>query len=316
MPQLIDKDSRHGVWQFVSNALTKGVPVALLWVVESHGSSPGRRGFHMAATVDACTGTIGGGIMEHKLVELSRAMLSQGETEFILKTQFHDKEHPIDQSGMICSGMQRVVIVPLNAQHLTLVRALQSGGTLEITPLTISAISHAAESVFVYKDDTEWHYRELIGSVPALYIIGGGHVSLALSELMSRLGFAVYVYDDRPQLNTFETNLFAVEKTITTYETIGAVLPADGQDYVVIMTIGYRNDKIVLKQIIDRNFRYLGMLGSVEKVRILFDELREEGIPQSLLDRVHAPIGLPIASRTAYEIAVSIAAEIIREKNK
>jgi xanthine dehydrogenase accessory factor len=81
------------------------------------------------------------------------------------------------------------------------------------------------------------------------------------------------------------------------------------------VSFGYRTDEIVLRQLIRRSFKYLGMLGSAEKVRTMFTAMRADGFTDSELARVHAPIGLPIHSRTPPEIAVSIAAQIIGVKN-
>ena len=82
------------------------------------------------------------------------------------------------------------------------------------------------------------------------------------------------------------------------------------------MTLGYRTDKIVLQQLLKKDFYYLGMMGSDHKIETLFNELRSQGIPDSSLKKVFTPVGVNIYSKTAPEIAVSIAAEIIREKNR
>jgi len=64
------------IWRFIKDKLEKDIPVVLLYVLDSKGSSPGRQGFKMAVTNDGeISGTIGGGIMEHKLVELSKSAL-------------------------------------------------------------------------------------------------------------------------------------------------------------------------------------------------------------------------------------------------
>jgi xanthine dehydrogenase accessory factor len=133
--------------------------------------------------------------------------------------------------------------------------------------------------------------------------------------MMSMLGFYVIVYDDRAGLNTLSANRFAQETHVVQYESIGNVIQANPFDYVAIMTIGYRSDKIVLRQLVEKSFFYLGMLGSAQKVSVVLEELRNEGIPEELLSHIHAPIGLNIGSQTACEIAISIAAEIIKRKN-
>src|SRR4051812_2385238 len=92
------------LWKFIAGRLQTSVPVMLLCVVESFGSSPGRRGFKMAVTADDMIGSIGGGIMEHKFVELAKEKLKSPSFDTILKRQQHNKNAVKDQSGMICSG--------------------------------------------------------------------------------------------------------------------------------------------------------------------------------------------------------------------
>ncbi len=92
-------------------------------------------------------------------------------------------------------------------------------------------------------------------------------------------------------------------------------LPADPDLFVVLASFGYRTDDQVLRQLIRHRYGYIGMLGSAEKVRVMFEAMRAEGFTDEELARVHAPIGLPIRSRTPEEIAVSIAAQVILVKN-
>ena len=102
------------VWEFINDKLSAGVNVMLLYVLDSEGSSPGRKGFKMAVTADGdLSGTIGGGIMEFKLVEKAMSLLQSGVADIELIEQFHDKVHVKDQSGMICSGSQVNVLIPL-----------------------------------------------------------------------------------------------------------------------------------------------------------------------------------------------------------
>ena len=89
--------------------------------------------------------------------------------------------------------------------------------------------------------------------------------------------------------------------------------------YLVIACRGHLEDQSVLEQAIKTPAGYIGMIGSKKKVKTVFSNLKAAGIPQETLDRIHAPIGLPIATETPEEIAVSIMAEIIdvrRQKAK
>lgn len=307
------------VWEFIHEKLYDGIKVMLLYVLESEGSSPGRQGFKMALAEDGTySGTIGGGIMEFKFVEKAKTLLQQNENKVLLQKQYHDKAHENNQSGMICSGSQLNAFIPLSPKNKRTVSNIftRKGKTIQLSPAGISAIQVKAKGL-QYKTDEDWLYTEAIGEQPVIHIIGGGHVGLALSELMSFLGFFIKVYDDRPGLKTLWQNNFVDEKIIIPgYEQLHDFFTATENDFVVIMTVGYRTDKIVLKQLTGRHFFYLGLLGSSHKIEILFKELREENVSQKWLDTIFSPIGVAIDSKTTKEIAVSIAAEIIREKNK
>lgn len=311
------------VWKFISGKLATAQDVMLLYVVESEGSSPGRAGFRMAVAADeTICGTIGGGIMEHKLVEKAKAMLKSGQKELLLMRQHHNKESMEDRSGMICLGSQLIAFIPLTqADEKTVETILQQGPyTIQLSPNGLStheSVPADKNHIFQYNSENDWLYIEKINQQPVIHIIGGGHVSLALSELMCFLGFYSKVYDDRHELNTILQNFFANEKIIVpAYEQLGEYMKDCEKDYAVIMTVGYRTDKIVLKELLKKEFYYLGMMGSEHKIETLMSELRSEGVPEESLKKVFTPIGVNIYSKTTPEIAVSIAAEIIREKNK
>jgi xanthine dehydrogenase accessory factor len=310
-------------WKFIDNKLSANINVMLLYVLASDGSSPGRKGFKMAvAADDELCGTIGGGIMEFKLVEKARSLLDSGVKEINLIEQFHDKTHDKNQSGMICSGSQINVLIPLNpsSSKTTITKIMEAqkqneNKTIHLSPAGIKITDEIAEG-FNYTTETDWNYTEALNQKPVLHIIGGGHVGLALSELMHFLGFYIKLYDDRNELNTIEQNLFADEKYFIDYNTIGDNMTINENDFIVIMTIGYRTDKLVLQQLLNQDCLYLGLLGSEKKNEKLFFELKAEGAASDKLDKVFGPVGLNIFSKTTREIAISIAAQIILIKNK
>ena len=316
------------IWRFITHKLEEEIPVVLLYVLDSKGSSPGRQGFKMAVANDGeISGTIGGGIMEHKLVEQARSILQNGAKKIILKPQFHNKLESKNRSGMICSGNQFVALIPLDQNHKKTVGKIVSisenigNGYLRIDPSGFSfsekiELKPDSEKKFTYQNEENWIYAEKIKPAEVVHIIGGGHVGLALSEAMNFLGFYVKIYDDRSELNTLQQNRFALEKIIIDYEKINEQMYFNSNDFVVIMTFGYRTDKVILKQLYDKNFAYIGMMGSVAKVNQLFQELEIEGISSKHLSHIKAPIGINISSKTTSEIAISVAAEIIKEKNK
>ena len=311
------------VWKFISVKLAAAQAVMLLYVLDSEGSSPGRSGFKMAIAADGTIcGTIGGGIMEHKLAEKAKAMLQKNEMEVLLMRQYHDKQHTTDQSGMICLGNQFNAFIPVTQADAKAIETILQEGpyTIQLSPNGLSiheSIPADKNHSLQFKSNQDWLYIEKINQRPVIHIIGGGHVSLALSELMCFLGFYSKVYDDRPELNTILQNFFANEKIMVTgYEQLGEYIIDCKNDYAVIMTVGYRTDKIALQQLLKKEFYYLGMMGSEHKIETLMNELKAEGVPDEALKKVFTPIGVNIFSKTTPEIAVSIAAEIIREKNK
>lgn len=264
-------------------------------------------------------GSIGGGIMEHKLVEKARALLGQGTTRVSTMWQHHNKTQASDRSGMICSGSQRIAFVPLTQQHLPLLETILEEKTplwLKVTENGLSLTDAGPEGIVLTAHDAgRWQYLEPLQRQPVAHIFGAGHVGLALSEILHFLGFYVKIYDDREGLNTLEQNHFADEKHVVTYDRIDDFLRSDPVDYAIIMTIGYRNDQLLLRQLAQRPWKYIGMLGSAAKIETLKTEMAEEGFDEVYWKGVSAPIGLPISSKTPQEIAVSIAAEIIRVKN-
>ena len=121
------------VWKKILACLQSEIPVMLLYVVDSRGSSPGRRGFFMAVPAEGnMEGSIGGGIMEHKFVELAKDILRSGNHSFssMVKKQVHDKSAARDQSGMICSGERTVLLYMVKDQDLI---AISSGVSLLIS---------------------------------------------------------------------------------------------------------------------------------------------------------------------------------------
>ncbi len=312
------------LWQFILSQVKKGTPTILLCVMESHGSSPGRRGFKMVVTHEKIVGSIGGGMMEYKFVELAKEMLANDFKPFSLKKQIHSKSAKINQSGMICSGEQTIYLSLIKSTDIDSIEAMITSlemnqqGTLHIDPSGISfgIIPMKDDFHFEMKDDEQWKYYEKTGFKNKLYIVGGGHCSLALSELMSKMDFNITVFDDRPGLNTMVENDFVQSKYfVKDYKEIQALIISGDNVYVVIMTQGYRSDNIALQSIIKKEFKYIGVLGSKSKMKELFHDWRKAGIPEKILQKIYSPIGIDIRSQTPMEIAVSIAAEIIKEKN-
>jgi xanthine dehydrogenase accessory factor len=311
------------VWRFILERLQRRQRVALLLVADSKGHAPGKTGFKMAISADGrLCGTIGGGAIEHDAVEEARAILRQRHPRACVALKVHEPQHP-QTSGMICGGQQVVVTYPCRAQDRPATEALLEGlalgtaGTLTLTArgLRVEASRAQTRSFRFSRSAASWRFTEHVPAPDTIYIIGGGHVGLALSRVMATLDFRVVVIDERSRLDTLAKNRFAHEKRVLPFGEVGRAIPEGRRSYAVIMTPGHRSDDAALRPLVRKRLRYLGVLGSPRKARQLLDQLRAEGCPPEYLARVRTPVGLPIASHTAAEIAISIAAEIIQVRN-
>jgi xanthine dehydrogenase accessory factor len=308
-------------WKSTYNSLKNNEKVVLMVVVESIGSSPGRQGFKMFVAPDnTFLGTIGGGVMEFAFVEDAKKMLQNNALSNIyLKRQIHRGSKP-ESSGMICSGEQTVAFIPLHNKDLPFLEQLltDSKGVLNLSPKGFSyEVSKKLDSKFEFNktDDKHWLYKEQIQQKSKLYVVGAGHVGAATATLCQQVGFEVVLYDNRKGLNTFEAVKDIAQKQIIDYKNIADYIEEGSHVYVAIMTHGYKDDKIILKPLLDKEFKFLGVLGSRVKIKIMFKTLLAEGFSKAALDAIHAPLGLFIKSETPQEIAVSIAAQLIKVKN-
>lgn len=313
----------HHFWHQIESEIEQNQQVMVMYVLESIGSSPGRQGFKMLVSSSGLIhGSIGGGMMEHKLVELCKGLLINHPEQPFIKRQVHKADIAAERSGMICSGEQTVAFYFLDKKSKSVIAALaRSTDPADVLILNETGISLEkrgqvkAQYLFDLSNNQKWSLTEKMNFKQVLYILGGGHVSLALSKLASLVGFSVTVFDDRKNLNTVERNDSANFVFVPDYEKIHDYIDGNQDTYLVIMTFGYRSDKVLLQQLVNNDFKYLGMIGSQKKVDQLFSEMQSEGFPKSKLAKVRSPIGLPILSKTPEEIAISILAEMIRVKN-
>lgn len=147
-----------------------------------------------------------------------------------------------------------------------------------------------------------------------LIICGGGHVSLALAHIASILDFEIAVIDDRPEFADAER--FPMAQTVLCRPFLEALdaLGSRPTDYYVIVTRGHAFDRDCLAHILRGEYAYAGMIGSRIKIKAVMDHLRAEGFSSETLEGVHTPIGIPLGGQSPAEVAVSIVAELVRER--
>ena len=150
-----------------------------------------------------------------------------------------------------------------------------------------------------------------------LFVFGCGHIAVPVCKLGALCGFAVTVYDDRPEFASKDRFPEAAEVICDSFDHITSRLTITPFDYVVIVTRGHRFDDKCLRTVLAGELpAYLGMIGSRRRTSVQLQTLRDEGVDPARIARVNTPIGLDIGAVTPEEIAVSIISEVIAFRRK
>jgi len=313
------------LWDFIHHNLLKNNAVILIAVVNHETGSPGKEGFKMAVSSNGdFTGSIGGGVMEYNALRECKCFFKNKTSVRKVEKLYHNRKSTSNISGLICAGSQTNFTISFEKRDLKLIEnilefiKLYKPGKIQFSSDGIKILRvKKNDSVYFYNfiKDSNWKYEEIIGLKNYVYIIGGGHVGLAVSKVMSMLDFFVTIYDDRKNLLMLKQSTFANKIITGSFKKTGSKIKEGNQTYIVIVTKSYISDKESLISVLNKNVRYIGIMGTKVKIKKIFNDVVKEGIKKEQLKKVNAPIGIDINSDTPEEIAVSIAAEIIRIKN-
>ncbi len=155
------------------------------------------------------------------------------------------------------------------------------------------------------------YFVEAYTTPPTLVLAGGGHVSKAISNIASTLGFRIFVIDDREEFSNPDRFPEAEQTVVSEYGSAFEKLPIGTNSFVVIATRGHRYDTSATAAAMRTPASYVGLLGSKRKTILIFEELFAEGFTMEQVKSVRSPIGLDISARTPEEIALSIMSEIV-----
>ena len=314
-------------WEQVGGHLERGGRVFVACVANIAG--PGTAGAKLLVAEGGDPfGTVGGGMMEHRLVEQARELLRSGGAQPEKHTLVHSDSADGERSGLVCEGSQtNVFCVLAGDRDRATVRAIgaavrddrpawmvMDGAGLRLTERE----PDFSRPAFALTGEGEhWRYEEDLLNRRRLAVIGGGHCAVALAEAMARLGYRTQIFDTRTEVVTHD-RAAAVGTVIyvADYVEAGPLIVWPELTAVVVMTADYLTDVRALLGTADLPFPFVGLMGGRRKIARIFSQLREEGVPQEALEQVHAPVGLNIGSDTPEEIAVSVAAQILRERNR
>ena len=318
-------------------------------ILASSGSTPRGAGSCMLVLCDgSIRGTVGGGSLEGGIIKAASDIMREKRTRSITVSLDGDDPNAPD---VICGGMATVLIDyidPSHAGHLVFFKALLNAlnanakawiltappapgssavrhqcllfpsgppiGADGLDPAVIKAIESRVGSYDAFtKLDYFDVYLHNIGTDGVAYIFGAGHCGEKLAPILSGIGFGVVVIDDRAEFaNTVRfpaaDEIIVPDSTDIPFATV----KFSGDSYIVIITRGHAHDEIVLRGALRTPAAYIGMIGSRKKRETVYERLLADGYTQNDISRVHSPIGLEIGAETPEEIAVSIAAEMIK----
>lgn len=295
-------------------------PMVLVTIIDTKGSAPRHTGSKMlVGSGGILEGTVGGGKGEYNGVCEALEILKHKAFTLMDVARLGDDPRA---SLMICGGINRMMLQYLEGAtrdaYLGALERLEAGHEALVRTDLDTGISVLLDGERAEEGEGDGEGNVFVDRMAPpdnLLILGGGYVGAALYELGVFLGFEVSVFDDREEFVTRER--FPMAETLAWGhfpDLIGKHVFNDNT-HVAIVTRGHLEDAACLKACIRRPNRYLGLIGSRRKVRLLMEEMREDGYGEEELGRVHAPIGLDIGAETPEEIAVSVLAEIIGEKH-
>ncbi|HUG90442.1 MAG TPA: XdhC family protein [Planctomycetaceae bacterium] len=334
----------------LQDALRHGQPVAWTCLVETRGSTPQKAGAAMLVFADGSqSGTLGGGCVEAEVKRRALRRLDAGERE--IHTFNLDSDYGWDD-GLICGGRMTMLVDPVrpgeDATYFeTLARFIADGlACTEAIVFDAGKAGGSAGDRFLFDDAGTLAARRAAGDPPAsvrehlkplaerprawvsggvsylprlrrcrLVIVGAGHVGQKVAALAAEADFDVWVVDDREQYCNPDRFPHARRLVVAPIDAALSGLEIDGDAYCIIVTRGHNHDEEALYHLAETPARYVGLIGSRRKIKLIFEDLLGEGIRREALARVHAPLGLDIGSQTVPEIAISIVAELIAHRN-
>ena len=151
---------------------------------------------------------------------------------------------------------------------------------------------------------------------PLLVIIGAGHVGKAVVHLAKWLGYRVAVSDDRAEFCNPESTPDADAYYPVTMDELPKHINIDKRTVLILTTRGSAVDAAGLPPLLDSPAAYIGIIGSKRRWATTVKALKEKGIPDEKIAKVHSPMGLELQAETPEEIAVSIMAEVMMIKDK
>jgi len=300
----------------------------LATIVERVGSAPRGVGTAMVvAQSGALTGTVGGGSMEHRARQDALELLSENTCAI------HSYDIHADASGSAAgrvtilfrsfSGeageeLSKLIRISLeSAREAYLVCELANGYTQESSLLSfeqlcsVCGLSCPPEEAILTDGEPRWLIEPIL-PVPRVVLFGGGHVAQCMARQLALLAYRIWVVEDREAFARQELFPMAERVILSDYDQVEPLLSISKRDHGIVMSRGHETDEQILCWLLRSEADYIGCIGSRRKIAQIREHLLAKGLSQAQIERLHAPIGLDIGAETPAQIAVSVAAELIR----
>lgn len=325
------------MYEIIENYLKNGRVGAIATVISRNGSAPRDVGAKMFVGEDGkIHGTIGGGNLEHCVYKEAMSTMGTMKPEMI-PIRMDSKE--VASDGMICGGNVDVFLEPVHEEYIELYSRLGELKRMGLNGVLVTqfngkkylktVIEENAETSgdnMPEKDkkaflrhirDTDLHAEdgtiiEALHVAPPLYVFGAGHVSQFIARIAKMVGFYVVIIDDREEFANRERFPDADEIRAESFYEVFDHLKFTGSEYIVIVTRGHQYDRDMLVESLKKDTKYIGMIGSKQKVKLVLENMKKMGFDPEAVDNVHSPIGLSINAETPQEIAVSIMSELVK----
>jgi xanthine/CO dehydrogenase XdhC/CoxF family maturation factor len=240
-----------------------------------------------------------------------------------------DRNNPIQYLKAINEKRQKSILITLfslqdkkDPQYGTCLLLREDGSVIDHAPLLKDVlIADANEALinqassfknYISNDHNLTAFIEVIKPPVSVIIIGAGNDVMPVVDIANILGWETTVVDGRANYAKKERFISACQVLISKPEQALEQIAIDEHTVFLLMTHNYNYDMAMLKQLLQKNISYIGMLGPKKKRERMLNELKEEGLvfTEQQLSVLHSPVGLDIGAETSEEIAVSILAEI------
>jgi len=335
------------VMEKIDGWLAEDQEVMLATVVKVWGSAPRPPGSHLAqSSLGGIAGSVSGGCVEGAVLEAGLAILASGESKLL---SFGVEDELAWNVGLSCGGqidvfcekldselyaqirhelenerlaaLATVIAGPNLGRHLLLCDLEKPAhGSLGSPALDALAAQLFAEQKLSFEarrgeleEDGERHeiFLEVLPPRPELVVVGAVHVAIPLVAIANLLGFRTIVVDPRTAFATRERFRHADDLIHEWPDEALRHIGIHRNSFVALLSHDPKLDVPAARVALEGKARYVGALGSKKTHQKRVAKLREAGVPEEQIARLHNPIGLDLGGRRAQEIAVAVIAEIV-----